>query len=79
MIADFTKYPPALKAKLGELNSISIPVLAIYSGMDQEHPIILRDVITESQLIEALKAAGPSKSQESLPTSMGAVSNTQVQ
>ncbi|HUP81222.1 MAG TPA: thioredoxin family protein, partial [Pirellula sp.] len=79
MIADFTKYPPALKAKLGELNSISIPVLAIYSGMDQEHPIILRDVITESQLIEALKTAGPSKSKESLPTSTGAVSNTQVQ
>ncbi len=79
MVADFSNYPPELKAKLGELNSISIPLLAIYSGRDQEHPIILRDLITESQLLEALKTAGPSKGRESLPTSTGAVSNTQVQ
>ena len=79
MVADFTNYPPELKAKLGELNSISIPLLAIYSGRDQENPIVLRDVISESQLLKALKTAGPSKSKDSLPTATGAPSNTPVQ
>ena len=86
MVADYTNYPPELKAKLGELNSTSIPLLAIYSGRDQEHPILLRDLITESQLLEALKTAGPSRSEESLPTATeslptatGNVSNTPVQ
>jgi len=79
MVADLTNYPPALKAKLSELNSIAIPLLAIYSGGDAKKPIILRDLITESQLLEALKKAGPSKFSESLPTATGAVSNTNVQ
>lgn len=79
MVADYTNYPPELKAKLGELNSTSIPLLAIYSGRDQEHPILLRDLITESQLLKALKTAGPSKSAESLSTATGTVSNTPVQ
>ena len=79
MVADFTNYPPELKAKLGELNSISIPLLAIYSGSDQKNPIVLRDVISESQLLKALKTAGPSKSKESLPTATGSPSNTPIQ
>jgi suppressor for copper-sensitivity B len=79
MVADFTNYPPALKAKLNELNSLSIPLLAIYSGGDSERPIILRDIITESQLVEALKEAGPSKDMASRPTAAGALSNQHVQ
>lgn len=79
MIADYTNYPPALKAKLSELNSASIPILAIYSAGDSEKPIVLRDVITESQLVEALKTAGPSRSSDSRPTAVGTQSNTVVQ
>ena len=79
MVADYTNYPPELKAKLHELNSVSIPVIAIYSGGDSEHPIILPDSVIESQVLNALKAAGPSKSRESLPTATGALSNTLVQ
>ncbi len=79
MVADFTNYPPALKAKLSELNSVSIPLLAIYSGGDSEHPRVLRDLITESQLVEALKEAGPSKDMASRPTATGASSNQLVQ
>jgi len=79
MVADLTNYPPALKAKLSELNSIAIPLLAIYSGGDAEHPKILRDLITESQLVDALKEAGPSKDMASRPTAAGASSNQLVQ
>ena len=86
MVADYTNYPPELKAKLGELNSTSIPLLAIYSGRDQEHPIVLRDLISESQLLQALKTAGSSRSEdslptatESLPTATGATSHIPVQ
>lgn len=79
MVADYTNYPPELKAKLHELNSVSIPVIAIYSGGDSEHPIILPDSVLESQVLEALKTAGPSKSKESLPTATGATSNETVQ
>ena len=79
MIADFTNYPPALKAKLNELDSASIPLLAIYSNGDSDHPILLRDVITESQLVEALKTAGPSKNIESRTTAVSIEPNSIVQ
>jgi len=79
MMADYTNYPPALKAKLSELNSISIPLLAIYSAGDSDHPILLRDVITESQLVDALKTAGPSKSIDGRATSASNQSNSIVQ
>lgn len=79
MIADYTNYPPQLKAKLMELNSASIPILAIYSAGDSERPIVLRDVITESQLVDALKSAGPSRIMESRPTAVGTQNNSVVQ
>lgn len=79
MVADMTNYPEYIKAKLRELDSVSIPVLAIYSANDPENPIVLRDVLTESQVIEALKKAGPSKKATSLPTAAGAKSNQAVQ
>ena len=79
MVADYTNSPPELKAKLYELNSVSIPLIAIYSGGDPEHPIILPDSVTESQVLEALKTAGPSKNAESIPTAAGNSSNSNVQ
>lgn len=59
MLADKSEPSPAIDKKLQELGSNSIPLLAIYPP-DAE-PIVLRDTISQSQLIEALKQAGPSK------------------
>jgi thiol:disulfide interchange protein len=57
MIADMTEHPPELKAKLRELNKVAIPVLAIYKPGDAKEPIILEDILSESQVIEALEKA----------------------
>ena len=57
MVADLTNHSPKVLAKLRELNSLSIPVLAIYSGENPNDPVVLRDLITESQVITALHQA----------------------
>ena len=57
MVADLTNHSPKVQAKLRELNSLSIPVLAIYSGENPNDPVVLRDLITESQVIAALHQA----------------------
>ncbi len=60
MIADKSEPSPAIDAKIQELGSNSIPLLAIFPP--GETPILLRDTITQSQLIAALRQAGASKS-----------------
>ena len=59
--ADWTEPNPELEAKLAELNSASIPVLAIYPAGRPQDVIILRDIVTAKQVVEALEKAGPSK------------------
>lgn len=65
MLADWTEESPEIKTMLESLQSKSIPVLAIFpaarSGESAPEPIILRDLITESQVLTAIKAAGPSR------------------
>ena len=78
MVADMTKYPPNIRAKLNELNSLSIPILAIYSGSDTENPVVLRDLLTETQVLDALKKAGANKKKESLPTAAKKTNSTQA-
>jgi thiol:disulfide interchange protein len=81
LIADLTRYPPELDRKLKEeLNSISIPVLAIYPPGQPNQPIILRDILAESDVLEALKEAGPSQSAEKNPftTSLGAQNSSDI-
>ena len=58
MLADKSEPSPAIDKKLQELGSNSIPLLAIYPP-DAE-PIVLRDLLKESQIIAALEEAGPS-------------------
>lgn len=58
--ADLTNPNPAISRKLTELQSKSIPLLAIYPGSDPNNPIILRDLVTKNAVLEALKKAGPS-------------------
>ena len=58
--ADWTDHNPAIARKLKELNSNAIPVLAIYPGSRPDQPIILRDLVTQRQVLDALEKAGPS-------------------
>ncbi|MFN0016835.1 MAG: protein-disulfide reductase DsbD domain-containing protein [Pirellulaceae bacterium] len=59
--ADWTEPNKELEAKLAELNSQSIPILAIYPAGRPQDVIILRDLVTAKQVVEALEKAGPSK------------------
>jgi len=65
LLADWTEESPEIKAMLETLQSRSIPVLAVFpasaANEPPREPIILRDLITESQVLEALKQAGPSR------------------
>jgi thiol:disulfide interchange protein len=61
LLADWSEPDDQIFSKIKELNSLSIPLLAIYPADPNSEPIILRDAITESQLIEALRLAGPSQ------------------
>ena len=69
MLADWTEESDEIRAKLDELQSNSIPLLVIYPGDPVKEPIILRDVVTEGQVIDALEEAGPSQAKTKL-TSM---------
>lgn len=70
LLADFTKESPAIKDALASLNSASIPVLAIYPADQPDKPIVLRDVITKQQVLNAIEKAGPSKNGAKLTASM---------
>ncbi len=66
LLADWSEESDEIFSKIKELNSLSIPLLAIYPADASQEPIILRDAITESQLLDALKAAGPSQTKTKL-------------
>jgi thiol:disulfide interchange protein len=59
MLADWTDGSPEIKAMLESLSSKSIPVLAFFppntKGMEGSSPIILRDLVTESQVLNAIE------------------------
>ena len=59
MLADMSESSSAIDKKLEDLGSKSIPLLAIYPPGAE--PIVLRDAITQSQLLSALEEAGPSR------------------
>lgn len=61
LLADWSDRGPVIKAKLNELNSDSIPLMAIYPGDKAGEVIVLRDLLLESQVVNALESAGPSK------------------
>jgi suppressor for copper-sensitivity B len=64
VLADWTDGSLEIKQMLESLQSKSIPLLAIFPaakpGGSLPDPIVLRDLITESQVLEALERAGPS-------------------
>jgi thiol:disulfide interchange protein len=62
MLADWTDYSPVIKKTLNDLGYDSIPVLAVWPGSPNGRPpIVLPDLLSEKEVIDALKEAGPSK------------------
>jgi thiol:disulfide interchange protein len=62
--ADWTEENPELEKQLDALQSQSIPILAIYPAGRPQDVIVLRDLVTAQQVVEALEKAGPSKNIE---------------
>ena len=61
LLADWTDHSPEIKQTLNELGYNSIPLLAIWPAQPPgAEPIVLPDVITQSQLLGTLEKAGPS-------------------
>ncbi len=64
VLADWTDGSDEIREFLEDLGSRSIPVLAIYPaskpGQVPPDPIVLRDLLSESQVLAALEEAGPS-------------------
>jgi len=61
LLADWTKENEEIKQTLDTLNSETIPVFAVYPAGKPEKPIVLRDLISLQQVLDALNEAGPSK------------------
>jgi thiol:disulfide interchange protein len=63
MLADLSEQEvlDRLTPKLEELGAKSIPLLAIYPGARPHQPIVLRDLISKQQLLNALEEAGHSR------------------
>lgn len=61
MLADWTDRSDEIRSKLEELESNSIPLLVIYPADPGAQPILLRDLLTEATVIDALEQAGPSR------------------
>ena len=61
LLADWTDRSPAIKKALNELGANSIPVLAIWPPGGEA--IVLKDLLTKGQVVDALTKAGPSKPQ----------------
>ena len=60
LLADWTDRNPAIKQALREHNSQSIPLLVIYPADASREPIVLPDLLTKQNVLEALSDAGPS-------------------
>lgn len=69
MYADWTDPDEKIKQKLSELDSRSIPLLVIYPGDRSKAPIIMRDLVTQQAVVDALRRAGASVSSSSLSLS----------
>lgn len=59
--ADWTEESPEIKQLLDELGYASIPLCVIYPAGRAEDAIVLPDLITTNQVLEALRKAGPSR------------------
>ncbi len=60
LLADWTNENKQIEQALAGLNSRSIPLLAIYPGDAAREVIVLPDLLSQADVMEALTAAGPS-------------------
>ena len=68
MRADWTKPNKEIEDALKRFDSISIPLTVIYRADSPDDPIILRDVYSQSTLLEKLEEAASSKGKASSAT-----------
>jgi thiol:disulfide interchange protein len=62
LLADWTDYSPIIKKAINDLGYNSIPLLAIWPAAPKDKPVIvLADLLSEKQVIDALQEAGPSE------------------
>ncbi len=61
LLADWTDGSLEIQNALATLQSNTIPVLAVYPAGKLQPPIILRDVISEKEVLAAIEQAGTSK------------------
>jgi thiol:disulfide interchange protein len=64
LLADWTDESETIKQALLELNSQSIPLLAIYPSDPNREVVVLRDLISQTSVLDALADAGPSLDHE---------------
>lgn len=62
LLADKSHSSPEIDQMLDALRSNTIPVLAIFPADHPHEPIVLRDLVSQSGVVEALQEAGPSRS-----------------
>lgn len=58
--ADWTNQDPEITRMLSKLGRSAVPTYVIFPGGDPTHPIVLSEIISEQQLLDALDKAGPS-------------------
>jgi len=60
MRGDFTKPDARISAILKSFGRSGVPLYLIYPGMEPANPIVLSEILTPDQVIDALMQAGPS-------------------
>lgn len=64
LLADWTDESPVIKQTLNDLGRNSLPVLAVWpAGSSDDEVIVLTDLVWKSEVLEALRTAGPSQEQ----------------
>ncbi len=58
--ADWSQDSPEVSAMLDVLGSRQIPVIAIFSARDPNHPSVFRGGYSQQELLDALEKAGAS-------------------
>ena len=61
LLADWTDQSPMVKKALNDLGYNSIPLLVTWPAGRSDDVIVLADLLSERQVLDALKKAGPSK------------------
>lgn len=67
VLADWSQANDHIKAAVEKLESASIPLLAVFPAGKPHEPIILRDLISQKDVLDAIAKAGPSTAKGETP------------